>query len=81
MADSCAELRALERLLFAGDPCSAAGLLLAQIRLLFARAQAGVVIRRGDLLSVLQAASRVSSRSTTELPRFLGDQPEGVRHA
>ena len=62
VADSCAELRSLEKLLFAGNSRSAAGLLLAQIRLLFARAQVGVAIHRGDLLSLLQVACRVGNR-------------------
>lgn len=56
---SCEEAERIQQTLFQADACSSAGLLVAQLRLLFARLQQGIAVSRSDLLSVLTAASRM----------------------
>lgn len=56
--DSHLELRPLIERLFANEQ-PAAGILLAQLRLIFTRLQLGLPPRRSDYLSLLAAASRL----------------------
>lgn len=63
LADSCTELRGLEKHLFAGDRCSPAGLLVAQLRLDLIRLEDGVAFTRTDILCLLTVASRVTDRT------------------
>jgi hypothetical protein len=58
LQDSVVELRPLIETLFANDQ-RAAGILLAQLKLIFNRLQQGLPSRRSDYLSLLDAASRV----------------------
>ncbi len=58
LKDSAVELHPLTEKLFANDQ-RAAGLLLAQLKLIFNRLHQGLPSRRSDYLSLLHAASRV----------------------
>ena len=58
LEDSLAELRALERMLFANEQLEA-GVFLSQIKLIVTKAQHGIVVGRGHYLSLLQAAQRI----------------------
>ena len=58
LQDSAVELQTLRKKLFANDQ-RAAGMVLAQLRLIFSRLQQGLPSRRSDYLSLLQAAQRV----------------------
>jgi hypothetical protein len=60
LSGSCAQARLIEQTLFKADSCSSAGLLVAQLRLLFARLERGIAASRTDLLSILAAANRLS---------------------
>lgn len=62
LGQTCDEARQLELILFAADRCSTAGLLVAQLHLLFTRLERGIAASRTDLLSVLAAASRMPPR-------------------
>ena len=61
---SCEEAQSIEQTLFQTDSCSSAGLVVAQLRLLFAKLQQGISVSKSDLLSVLAAASRLSQRGS-----------------
>lgn len=60
-------LRNVERVLFRSNPCSAAALLLAQLRLDLVRLEDGVALTRTDILSLLTVAGKVSD--CTEVDR------------
>jgi hypothetical protein len=53
-----AELRQRQERLFAGDPDSKEGLLVAQVRLSLLRASRGILVRRDEMLQVLDYLHR-----------------------
>ena len=61
VADSCEELRSVERMIYASDKCSPAGLLLSQLRLALSRMVDGRPMTRSDCFALLHAGSRLSS--------------------
>lgn len=56
------ELRAVERLLLSSDRCSPAGLLVAQLRFDLVRLESGMALTRGDVLSLLATACKISAQ-------------------
>ena len=63
LLSSRTELRAIERLLLSCNPHSSAGLLVAQLGLLFLRLERGAELTRGEVVGLLALAAKVTDHT------------------